>query len=206
VTAGSGVAIGLPMNWGIAPTAQASALPRPGGLRAIVSGSCSNATRGQVKAFIDAGGPAIALDPLGIASVGALDALIDSAKYALAKGPVLVYSTAESPAVEAVQRSLGKEAAGALVEDALAKVARSLVQQGVRQLIVAGGETSGAVVQALGIEKLRIGPQIDPGVPWCAAQSPVARGSIHLALKSGNFGTSDFFLKSFALLNERAAA
>ena len=67
-------------------------------------------------------------------------------------------------------------------------------------MVVAGGETSGAVVQALGVERLRIGPQIDPGVPWCAAHAPVANATIHLALKSGNFGATDFFAKSFACL------
>jgi uncharacterized protein YgbK (DUF1537 family) len=75
-----------------------------------------------------------------------------------------------------------------------------VAQAGVRQLVVAGGETSGAVVQALGVAQLRIGPQVDPGVPWCAAHSAAADGVVHLALKSGNFGTPDFFTKAFARL------
>ncbi len=79
----------------------------------------------------------------------------------------------------------------------LAEAARRLVGQGVRQLVVAGGETAGACVQALGIAQLRIGPQIDPGVPWCHAEKPVA---LHLALKSGNFGADDFFTRAFAEL------
>jgi uncharacterized protein YgbK (DUF1537 family) len=87
--------------------------------------------------------------------------------------------------------------AGALVERSLARLARELVEAGVKRLVVAGGETSGAVVQALGIERLRIGPQIDPGVPWCAAETPLAGGTMHLALKSGNFGAVDFFTKAF---------
>jgi uncharacterized protein YgbK (DUF1537 family) len=80
-------------------------------------------------------------------------------------------------------------------------VARALVAQGVGQLVVAGGETSGACVQALGIDQLQIGPQIDPGVPWCFADrgASMPRG-IHLALKSGNFGTDDFFMKAFRQL------
>lgn len=91
--------------------------------------------------------------------------------------------------------------AGALLERTLAAIARALVLRGVRQLVLAGGETSGACVQALGITQMRIGPQIDPGVPWCHAQSEAAPDAgLHLTLKSGNFGSDDFFSKAFALL------
>ena len=86
----------------------------------------------------------------------------------------------------------------AMVERCIAAVTRGLVERGVRQLIVAGGETSGACVQALGIAQMQIGPQIDPGVPWCHAVT--ASGVIHLTLKSGNFGTDDFFSKAFTVL------
>jgi uncharacterized protein YgbK (DUF1537 family) len=85
-----------------------------------------------------------------------------------------------------------------MVEHALGSVTRGLVDLGVKQLVVAGGETSGACVQALGIAQLQIGPQIDPGVPWCHA--PSATGGIHITLKSGNFGTEDFFSKAFKVL------
>jgi uncharacterized protein YgbK (DUF1537 family) len=71
---------------------------------------------------------------------------------------------------------------------------------GVRQLVVAGGETSGACVQALGIAQMQIGPQIDPGVPWCHARASAADAGLHIALKSGNFGTDDFFTKAFTVL------
>ena len=82
-----------------------------------------------------------------------------------------------------------------------AAIARGLVECGVRQLVVAGGETSGACVQALGIAQMQIGPQIDPGVPWCHARTDVAEGtSVHIALKSGNFGGDDFFTKAFTVL------
>jgi uncharacterized protein YgbK (DUF1537 family) len=77
-------------------------------------------------------------------------------------------------------------------------IARGLVELGVRQLVVAGGETSGACVQALDITQMQIGPQIDPGVPWCHAVT--ASGGMHLTLKSGNFGTDDFFSKAFTVL------
>ncbi|MDM0091049.1 MULTISPECIES: 3-oxo-tetronate kinase [unclassified Variovorax] len=200
VTAGSGVAIGLPANFGLAPSAGASALPPAGGLRAVVSGSCSLATNAQVKHFIDGGGPAFAIDPLRL--MAGDDVVTQALAWAaplLAQGPVLVYSTAEPSAVKAVQAKLGVDEAGAMVERALAAIARGLVaQHGVRQLLVAGGETSGACVQALGIAQLQIGAQIDPGVPWCHALAEAA--PLHIALKSGNFGSADFFTKAFKAL------
>jgi uncharacterized protein YgbK (DUF1537 family) len=94
---------------------------------------------------------------------------------------------------------MGVEQAGALVEQTIANIARGLVELGVRQLIVAGGETAGACVQALGIAQMRIGTQIDPGVPWCFAAAEAAPAGLHLTLKSGNFGSTDFFTKAFAL-------
>jgi uncharacterized protein YgbK (DUF1537 family) len=107
--------------------------------------------------------------------------------------PVVIAASAPADKVAALQRKIGKDAAGALVEEALAAIAADLVAAGVGQLVVAGGETSGAVVQRLGISALRIGPQIDPGVPWTYAEP----AGLHLALKSGNFGARDFFLKAF---------
>ncbi len=205
VTAGSGVAIGLPANFGLAPSSTAGALPPAPGFQAVVSGSCSLATNRQVRHFIDeAGRPALALDPLRIAEEGS-DAVaqqaLDWAAPRLEDGPVLVYSTAQSDAVKSVQGQLGVDEAGALVERCVAAIARGLVGQlGVRQLVVAGGETSGACVQALGIAQMQIGAQIDPGVPWCHASAQAAGGAgLRLALKSGNFGTDDFFTKAFAV-------
>jgi uncharacterized protein YgbK (DUF1537 family) len=203
VTAGSGVAIGLPQNFGIVPAPQAAQLPPARGLRAIVSGSCSVATNAQVAAFRHGGGAAFAIDPLQLADGGnvARDALSWAAAR-LEAGPVLVYATAPPESVKAAQARLGVERAGEMVEQALAEVARGLVERGVGQLVVAGGETSGACVQALGIEGLRIGPQIAPGVPWCHAASPYApHGGVHIALKSGNFGSTDFFEAAFRLLD-----
>ncbi len=229
LTAGSGVAIGLAPNFGIAPSPQASALPPARGLRAVVSGSCSLATGRQVLAFIRSGRPALAVDPLRIAADA--DVAAEALAWAgplLAGGPVLVYSTADANAVKSVQSALGVDEAGALVERTMAAIARGLVALGVRQLIVAGGETSGACVQALGITQLQIGAQIDPGVPWCHAQmepprsalrvlaapqggvadlgaarrsaDPASHAGLHLALKSGNFGADDFFTRAFTLL------
>ncbi|WP_313296998.1 3-oxo-tetronate kinase [Diaphorobacter sp.] len=202
VTAGSGVAIALPANFGLSPSLRASALPAAAGLRAIVSGSCSLATNRQVTDFIERGGKAWALDPLRIAAGD--DVVSDVLQWAgplLPSGPVLVYSTAQSVDVKSVQARLGVEEAGAMVESALAAIARGLVEQGVRQLIVAGGETSGACVQALHIAQMQIGAQIDPGVPWCHAATPDApEGGLHIALKSGNFGGDDFFTRAFEVL------
>ena len=204
VTAGSGVAIGLPQNFGMAQSAGASALPPRKGWQAVVSGSCSTATHRQVADFIGRGHPALALDPLQIADdlAKGIDASARALAWAaplLQSGPVLVYSTADPGAVKSVQETLGVDHAGAMVERTMAAVGRGLVALGVGQLVVAGGETSGACVQALGVMQMQIGPQIDPGVPWCYANSSSGAG-LHLALKSGNFGTDDFFSRAFTLL------
>lgn len=198
LVAGSGLAIGLPRLLGLQPNAQAAQLPAARGARAIVSGSCSVASNAQVAAFKAAGGAAYALDPLR--GDGGADLAAQALAWALPRlerGPVLVHATAEPAAVREVQNRLGVQRAGALLEDALAAVAVGLVRAGVGQLIVAGGETSGACAQALGIAQLRIGAQIDPGVPWCYAE-PVR---LHIALKSGNFGGVDFFMRAFDALS-----
>ena len=109
----------------------------------------------------------------------------------------LLYATASPREVQAVQSELGAERAGHLVEQALAQIAEGLVRAGVRNLVIAGGETAGAVVGALGIRALRIGRQIDPGVPWTES---IGNEPIALALKSGNFGSPDFFVKALAQL------
>ncbi|MCC7225832.1 MAG: four-carbon acid sugar kinase family protein [Burkholderiaceae bacterium] len=198
VTAGSGVAIALPANFGIAPNPRASALPVVRGSRAVISGSCSRATNAQVAEFIATGRPALALDPMSLcAGDEAIEHALDWARPKLGDAPILVYSTAAPESLRQVQDQLGVARAGELVERALARVACGLVQAGVGQLVVAGGETSGAVVQALGITQLQIGAQIDPGVPWCAGKSALADATLHVALKSGNFGTPDFFTKAF---------
>jgi uncharacterized protein YgbK (DUF1537 family) len=201
VVAGSGLAIGIPAMHGLAGRAQAAELPPPGGARAVVSGSCSAATNAQVAAYIARGGAAFAVDPLQLAAGrSVVEEAMAWASPLLDKGPVLVYATAEPAAVRAVQERLGADKAGTLVECALSRIALGLVEAGVGQLVVAGGETSGACVQALGITQLRIGPQIDPGVPWCHAATPARPAGLHLALKSGNFGGTDFFSRAFELL------
>jgi hypothetical protein len=207
LTAGSGVAIALPANWGIAPSAASAQLPPAMGLKAIVSGSCSLATQGQVAHFVQHHPTQVwQLDPLkwtANAFVAELAApVLQWAEKHLSLGPVLVYSTADAAQVKAVQAQLGQAAAGERMEQVLAHIAQGLVLLGVGQLVVAGGETSGACVQALQVNQMHIGAQIDPGVPWCHAHSPVASSDgILLSLKSGNFGTTDFFTKAFAHLH-----
>ncbi|MEO5734583.1 MAG: 3-oxo-tetronate kinase [Rubrivivax sp.] len=214
LTAGSGVAIGLPANFGLAPSPQASRLPAPSGLQAIVSGSCSVATNRQLQVFAESGRPVFRIDPLRVAAGDDVAAAaLAWAAPKLADGPVLIASTAAPAAVTAVQDTVGGDAAGAMVEACLGAISRGLVADlGVGQLIVAGGETSGACVQALAVTQMQIGPQIDPGVPWCLAPLPSslvgsdAPRAVHLALKSGNFGSDDFFLKAFQSLADSSLA
>lgn len=202
LTAGSGLAIGLASNHGIKPSDQASQLPKPQGTRAIVSGSCSLATNRQVRHFLSQGGAGFAVDPMRIVAGDNVAAqILDKATAALSQGPVLIYSTADVTALKAIQEQHGADHVGALVEETLAAITRGLVERGVGQLIVAGGETSGACVQALDVKQLQIGGQIDPGVPWCYAPSKCSTfEGLHITLKSGNFGTDDFFVKAFGLL------
>ncbi len=201
VTGGSGIALGLPQNFRhrglLAAHAVADALPESGGLRAVISGSCSVATQRQVE-VMRASFPSFHVDPIRLArGDDVIAAALDWAGSRLAQQPVLVYATATPEAVRLVQAELGIEQAGNLVENALATIARGLVQAGVGRMIVAGGETSGAVVKALGVTGLRIGPEIDPGVPWTSTLSDNGMRPLALALKSGNFGSEDFFLKAW---------
>jgi uncharacterized protein YgbK (DUF1537 family) len=206
VCAGSGLAIGLPRNFGLAPSGDAASLPSVRGQRAIVSGSCSEATNAQVADFLRSGGAARRIDPLALGA--GEDAAIASqvAEWAVREWaerpdrPVLVYSTAAPDAVAAAQARGGPGDVGARLEALLAGVAKALVERGARRLVVAGGETSGACVQALAVRSLRIGPQIDPGVPWCHAAPALAAEGLQLALKSGNFGAVDFFSRAFAVV------
>jgi len=198
VTGGSGVALGLPDNFRrlglLADGREADALPAVAGAEAVISGSCSPATLGQVARFAEDGGPVFAVDPLALAD--GRDVVGEALAWArdrLGKGPVLVSASAPAEVVADVQKRLGVMEAGELVERALAGIAVGLVAAGVRRLVVAGGETAGAVVGAVGVRGLRIGREIDPGVPCTVSlgETPMA-----LALKSGNFGAADFFMKA----------
>jgi uncharacterized protein YgbK (DUF1537 family) len=199
ITAGSGLALGLPevyaaRGW-VVPDANAAALDAVGGHAAVLSGSCSSATNAQVAHWRASGRPALRIDPQALAAgVPVAADAIAWARDHVASAPVLVYATADADEVKATQAALGVERAGHLVETCLAAIATGLQALGVRRFVVAGGETSGAVVQALGVHTLRIGAPIDPGVPWTQA----AGRPLLLALKSGNFGSVDFFAKALA--------
>jgi len=198
-TGGAGLAVGLARA--LRGRARAGggvwAKPSPCGPVAWLSGSCSDTTRAQVAAVRDTV-PSFRLDPLALAADPGLARRIAAlAAGALGEKPVLVYATAAPSAVAEVQRALGVEHAATLVEEAFRCVARALSEAGVHAFVVAGGETSGAVVDTLGARALAIGPEIDPGVPWTRA---VGGEPLWLALKSGNFGGPDFFAKATAAL------
>lgn len=198
VTGGSGMAMGLPANFiksAELKTADLQVHPLVTGSTAVLSGSCSIATQAQVE-HMRQNHEAFQIDPVAIAN--GRDVASEASDWARARvgdKPVLIYSTASPDQVGTAHERLGRENAGALVEEALSKIAKDLVSAGVRRLVVAGGETSGAVVSALGIEGLHIGKEIDPGVPWTYS---IGEPTLALALKSGNFGTPDFFTKAFA--------
>jgi len=201
ITGGSGIAMGLPENFRrqrlLSVDGHAADLPAIKGHSAVIAGSCSAATREQV-AVMQAQHPSFQIDPLAIDQGRDLVAeALAWARPKLATGPVLIYATATPDQVRSIQEQLGVQQAGDLVEETLSRIAQGLVTAGVRKLVVAGGETSGAVVKALEVRALRIGPQIDPGVPWTTT---LEEPRIALALKSGNFGAPDFFLKALRML------
>ncbi|PDS40301.1 hypothetical protein CO665_02465 [Rhizobium anhuiense] len=165
------------------------------GYRAVISGSCSFATNGQVAAMladhegfrIDVASLAEGRDVVGEA--------IEWSSGRLGRKPLLIYATAQPDEVKANQRRIGVSISGDLVEKALSEIARKLVENGVNELIVAGGETSGAIVKSLGVDQLAVGNEIAPGVPWVGATSNGR--PLTLALKSGNFGGPRFFIDAW---------
>ncbi|TAJ90615.1 MAG: four-carbon acid sugar kinase family protein [Reyranella sp.] len=196
VTGGSGVALGLPAAYRrrglLAHRSGADALPKIEGAAAVLAGSCSAATLGQIAAFK---GAHLALDTDAICrGEDVAGQALDWTKGKLGNGPILL-SVSDTPhSVKALQAKYGVEKSSQAIEKTMAALACGLVDAGVGRLVVAGGETSGAVVSALDVTALRIGPEIDPGVPWTAS---VGARPILLALKSGNFGAPDFFTKAF---------
>jgi 3-dehydrotetronate 4-kinase len=207
ITGGSGIALGLPENFRrqglLGAGSGADVLPPIAGAAAVLSGSCSEATRAQL-AYIRERAPVFKVDPIAAAAGhNVAEEALDWAARRLGDRPIVISATAPPEEVVATQEVLGRERAGVLIESIFASISRGLVARGVRQLVVAGGETAGAVVQALDVTGLRIGRQIDPGVPWTVSL-PGSRGApaLALALKSGNFGAPDFFLRAFAVLSE----
>ena len=202
LTGGSGIAIGLPDNFRkaglLGVKVDQSVFMAPEGNSAIIAGSCSAATRGQVADAKAKGIEAFEIDPIALAENRlSASTILEWTAQRLGRKPILIYSTAEPDSVRSIQERYGRDEAGIMVERLLGDVAIGLSKLGVTRLVVAGGETSGAIVSALGISMLQIGPEIDPGVPWTLA----ADGKVlALALKSGNFGTPDFFTKSLEML------
>ncbi len=199
ITGGSGIALGLPANFRDASDDAAASDDWTGddGPAVLLSGSCSNMTRAQVAAH-KASGAAREIDPDAIMA-GTLD--VDAlAGWALAQsGPALLYSSAEPDVVRVAQAKHGSALAGA-IEETFAALARSLVANGVRRLVVAGGETSGAVVEGLSLTTLEIGPEIAAGVPALKATGQ----PLWLTLKSGNFGAETFFADAIRVLGGEA--
>lgn len=205
LTGGSAVAAPLPELYRTAGLldfdARGPALPETADAPLALSGSCSAMTRRQVSHFRERGAAALRLDPFALAESG--KALAEARAWLDDRSlqePKLIYASADPAEVEKVQATLGRERAGALVEEALSDLALHGFSRGVRRFIVAGGETSGAVVQKLGVTKLDIGPEIAPGVPWTFAR--LGGGTMALALKSGNFGEEAFFLEALEKLED----
>ncbi len=201
VTGGSGLGLTLPQTLeGFTARADAAALDRIEGRSLILAGSCSRATLAQVdaaKARVPA--MAVEVEQLFADFDAHLEELAAFATTRLGEGPVLLYASMPAGQLRDVQTRFGVETSGEIVERALAALASRLVSDGgVRRLVIAGGETSGAVVGALGVSGLRIGPTIDPGVPW--TQATWAGQPLALALKSGNFGGPDFLTRAFEVL------
>lgn len=206
VTAGSGLALGLAAAYidrGLVKAdAHAAQLPAAGGKAVVISGSCSVATNAQVKHWIASSKPAMKIDAREIAgSQPVVQQVLDW--HAQQKETCLIYATSPPEEVAALQKEFGANSLGEQIEHCFAEIAQGLIAQQVRRFVVAGGETSGAVVNALGVQSLKIGETIDPGVPWTAGQvgKPLldTAAPVLLALKSGNFGTDDFFAKALAM-------
>ncbi|CDX33890.1 conserved hypothetical protein [Mesorhizobium sp. SOD10] len=201
ITGGSGIALGLPANFIAAGEAKGAPPSRIAveGPEAVLAGSCSGATRGQIDHH-KARHPTLAIDVDAVMRGRAnADQLVSFVLDNQGHAP-LVYSSAKPEEVARLQRIHGREQVAQTLDVLLADTACKLVASGVRRLVVAGGETSGAVVSALDLGPLRIGPEIDPGVPVLVSGSvrPIA-----LALKSGNFGSRDFFEKALERLTGR---
>lgn len=203
ITGGSAIAMPLPAIYQaegrLAADAPGLELPSLPDRAIVLSGSCSAMTNRQVAAFLSAGHPACQLDPLALARDGS-GPVLDWLAAQQPDATPLIYATAAPESVRAAQDKLGVARAGELVEQALADCAVAARDAGVRRFVVAGGETSGAVTQALDVGRLDIGPEIAPGVPWCFARS--AGQPIALTLKSGNFGAEGFFAEALSRLED----
>lgn len=200
ITGGSGIALGLPAKF-VPPgrTGSETVLTVARGRTVFLAGSCSVATRQQIARAIADGVPALKLDAIAIAENRA--SIAEAVAFCLDTSrelPPLVWSSADPDEVQRAQDHLGRDRAGAVVEAFLAGLAGALAERGFNRFVIAGGETSGAIVTRLGVPALEIGPEIDPGVPWTRSRGGAVPSAF--ALKSGNFGAEDFFLKAWRLM------
>jgi len=194
VTGGSGLAGGLAAARGSRFEPESAAAARPTGPAAVVAGSCSQITRRQIEMFRRVR-PRFLVDPVAIAE--GQDVIAKALMFArdnLPDGPILIHSTASPEEVCKAQRQLGKARAAEITEESLSTIAEGLVGLGCRQLIVAGGETSGAVVRKLGITTARVGKEVSPGVPWLKTETDPG---LSILLKSGNLGDPGLFLDAW---------
>jgi uncharacterized protein YgbK (DUF1537 family) len=199
VTGAAGLGRGLALQHAtpLAAGTDPSTLTECSGNTVVLSGSCSEATRAQVKRVRDTI-PSRAIDPMNlIRDAAALPALIEWACDHAAKDDILVYSTAAPDAIHAVQREMGARDSATLIESAFRALAAALAKAGTRRFVVAGGETSGAVLESLGVRVLAFGEDLEPGVPWAYTLDPAG---FRLALKSGNFGSAAFFERALGRL------
>lgn len=203
ITGGSGIALGLPENFrraGLLADAGSGFEPIQGP-GVVLSGSCSTASNAQVAHHLESH-PGLKISPTELMEERlAVSDVLSFVQANLHQDPI-VYSTADPESVSQAQSRFGREAVAGRIEHFFAELSRQLVAAvGVRRLVVGGGETSGAVVTALALQSLRVGPEIDPGVPALACEQPTP---LRLALKSGNFGTTDFYDKALRTLQASA--
>jgi uncharacterized protein YgbK (DUF1537 family) len=193
---GGGLAVNLRLHSHAAPQHAVQGLPSVRGPAAVIAGSCSRATLGQIEHFVKAKLPfyRIEIDALLANRERVISEVLTWAKSSFSENPILIAASEPPSAVVEHQQLYGREFIGHLIENSLAQIAQELVHAGVSRLILAGGETSSAAVEKLGLRVLRIGPTIDPGVPWTFT---IGKEPIALALKSGNFGALDFFTAAF---------
>ncbi len=196
----SGLGLGLAraLARGRSSTSHAATLEAVGGSAAILAGSCSQATLEQIKA-VEKEIPVLRLSTQAlIEDAGEIDRALGWAKDRMASGPIVIASSEEPEQVAALQARYGRDKSGHAIEHALAEIASELVALGVRRLVVAGGETSGAAVDRLGVSAFRLGPEIAPGVPLMRTVGRKG-GELQMALKSGNFGGRDFFTRALSM-------
>jgi len=202
VTGGSGLAAGLADNYVeegfLSKRKNFDQFDNISGGIMILSGSCSPVTQEQVAVYKNKG-PSLRLEPVAIKrGQQTLTHVMEWIAVHADNGPVLIYSTDTPRAIKEYQDKIGIEEVCSLIEEMFAEIVKEAVKRGVRKFIIAGGETSGSVVQALEVKALRIGPTIAPGVPVTETLTQVP---MLLALKSGNFGDSDFFAKAVQMMS-----